>query len=58
MEKLLVTRKEAADALAISVNTLDQLRWRKKIKDVTIGSRVYFSVDELRAFVKKEGSLC
>ena len=44
MEQLLITRHEAAKALNIS--------------RITIGSRVYFSPEELQAFVKKEGSLC
>lgn len=57
MEKLLLTRKEAADALNISVDTLDELRAAKKIRSVNIGSRVYVSPDELRAFVTKEGHL-
>lgn len=38
MEKLLLIRKEAADALNIS--------------------RVYYSPDELKAFITKEGALC
>lgn len=58
MEKLLFTRKEAADALNISVDTLDWLRREKKIRAVNIGSRVYYSPDELRAFITKEGPLC
>lgn len=58
MEQLLVTRKEAAQALNISVDTLDELREKGKIRWVNIGARVYFSPDELRAFVKKGGQLC
>ena len=58
MEKLLFTRKEAADVLNISVDTLDWLRREKKIRAVNIGSRVYYSPDELRAFITKEGPLC
>ncbi len=54
MEKPFVTRKEAADALAISVKTLDVLRNKNMIRAVTIGARVYFSPDELRSFTKKE----
>lgn len=53
MEKLLVTRKEAADALNISVDKLDELRGKGKIRSVNIGSRVYFSPDELRSFITK-----
>lgn len=55
MEKLLLTRKEAAQALNISVDTLDMLRNRGKLRAVNIGVRVYYSPDELRAFVTKEG---
>ena len=57
MEKLLITRKEAAEALNISVDTLDILRNSGKIRAVSIGARVYYSPDELRAFVTKEGPI-
>ena len=56
-EKLLLTRSEAAKALSISVDTLDVLRAEKKIKTVTIGSRVYVASAELEAFITKEGGL-
>ena len=58
MEKLLLTRKEAADVLNISVDTLDELRDAKKIRCVRIRVRVYYSPDELRAFITKEGYVC
>lgn len=58
MEQLLITRAEDAQALHISVDKLDELRNEGKIRWVNIGSRVYFSPDELRAFVRKEGYLC
>ena len=58
MGKLLLTRKEAAQALSISVDTLDELRDAKKLRCVRIGSRVYYAVDELKAFITKEGNLC
>lgn len=58
MEQLLITRMEAAQALHISVDKLDELRQSGKIRWVNIGSRVYFSPDELRAFVRKGGHLC
>lgn len=57
MEKLLLTRKEAALALNISVDTLDMLRNSGKLRAVNIGARVYYSPDELRAFVTKEGQI-
>ena len=55
MEKLLIPRKEAAEALSISVDTLDELRNAGKLKGLNIGARVYFSPDELRAFITKDG---
>lgn len=58
MEKLLIPRIEAAKLLSISVDKLDELRERRKVRAVTIGSRVYYSPEELQAFVKKEGALC
>ena len=58
MEKLLLTRSEAAQALSISVDTLDELRRNKKIKAINIRSRVYVALDELKAFITKEGTLC
>ena len=57
MEKLLLTRKEASQALNISVDTLDELRNSCKLRAVNIGARVYYSPDELRAFVTKEGPI-
>ena len=57
MEKLLIPRKEAAQALSISEDTLDQLRRADMIKAITIGSRVYYSPEELRAFITKEGPI-
>lgn len=58
MEKLLLTRSEAAQALSISVDTLDELRRSNKIKYINIGSRVYVALAELEAFITKEGALC
>lgn len=56
MEKLL-TRKEAAQALNISVDTLDELRSAGKVRALNIGARVYYSPDELKAFITKEGQI-
>lgn len=58
MENLLATRKEAAQALRISVDTLDEITRAGKLRRIEIGSRVYYSISELRAFVTKEGALC
>ena len=57
MEKLLLTRKEAAQALNISVDTLDELRSAGKVRALNIGARVYYSPDELKAFIIKEGQI-
>lgn len=53
MGKMLYTRKEAAALLSISVDTLDALRYEKKIRACNIGCRVYVSADELSAFVRR-----
>lgn len=52
-----MTNAEAAKALHISVDTLTELRDAGKIRCVRIGSRVYYSPDELRAFITKEGQM-
>ena len=57
MEKLLLTRKEAAQTLNISVDTLDELRYAGKVRALNIGARVYYSPDELKAFITKEGQI-
>lgn len=54
MEKLLLTRYQAAEALNISVDTLDELRNENKIRCVRIGARVYFTPEELKSFITKE----
>jgi len=51
MEKLLLTRKEAADKLSISVDTLDRIKAAGKIKSVNIGARVYFTPEAIQHFI-------
>ena len=58
MEKMLLTKREAAEALNISEKTLDRLKMANKIRSINIGVRVYYSPDELKAFITKEGALC
>lgn len=58
MERLLMTRKEAADALRISVNTLDRLANAGKIRRIKIGARTYYRPQELISFISKEGQVC
>lgn len=53
MEKILLTRKEAADKLSISVDTLDELRAAKKIQGMNIGARVYYRPEDLKRFVDR-----
>lgn len=57
MDKLLITRYEAAEALSVSVDTLDEIRKSGKLKAVQIGARIYYSPDELRAYITKEGQI-
>lgn len=57
MGKLLLTRKEVAQALNISVDTLDELRSAGKVRALNIGARVYYFPDELKAFITKEGQI-
>lgn len=57
MEKMLLTRIEAARLLSISVDTLDVLRWAGKIKYINIGARVYFTPEALKSFITKEGQI-
>lgn len=47
MDKLLLTRKEAAEVLSISEDTLDRIRSAGKVKALNIGARVYFTPDSL-----------
>lgn len=54
MEELLLTRKEAADALNISVDTLDEIRNAGNIRCVRIGSRVFYTPEELKSYITKE----
>ena len=54
MEKLLLTRKEAADALNISVDTLDEIHKAGYIRCVCIGTRVYYTPEELKSYITKE----
>ena len=53
MENLLLTKKEAADSLRISVATLDCIRKCGFIKPIKIGARVYYTPAELRRLLEK-----
>lgn len=54
MENLLLTKKEAADKLRISVSTLDCIRKRGLITPIKIGARVYYTPAELRRLLEKK----
>ena len=58
MEKLLIPRIKAANLLSISVDTLDSLRNADAIRCVRIGSRVFYTPEELRSFITKENAGC
>lgn len=50
---ILYTRKEAAEALRISTDTLDRLNASGKIARINIGSRVYYTPEALQNFVSR-----
>ena len=52
MNNTLLNVQEAASYLRISVSTLYRWVHQKKIKHVKIGSRVLFSQDDLKEFIK------
>ena len=54
MEKLLLTKKEAADCLRISVATLACIRKRGLVTPIKIGARVYYTPAELRRLLEKK----
>lgn len=53
MEKLLVSRSEAAEALEISVDTLDVLAKAGHIRKIKIGARTMYNPIEIRDFAKE-----
>jgi DNA-binding transcriptional MerR regulator len=54
MENLLLTKKEAADCLRISVATLDCIRKRGLVTPIKNGARVYYTPAELRRLLEKK----
>lgn len=51
---LAVTRKQAAELLAVSVRTIDNLILIKELKAVRIGKSVRIPYSSLRAFIAKD----
>jgi excisionase family DNA binding protein len=52
MEKLLINRKEAANLLSISVQSIDKLVHCGKLKCVRVGKRLLIPPEALREFTK------
>lgn len=52
----LLTRKEAAGKLRISLITLDKLIHEQKLPAVRLGRRVLIAGDQLSAFIQKGGA--
>ena len=50
-EKLVVSRKQAAEMLDISISTLDRLVLDKELKSIKLKGRVLFSTAELQRWV-------
>jgi hypothetical protein len=53
-EKLLVSRREAAAQLSISLRTLDKLVMEKMLTPRKVRARVLFEVRELERFCKRD----
>lgn len=60
MEKLLITQKQAADILSISVDTLDSLAVQEYLHKLHIGARAYYDLADVKSFVEflKEAKKC
>lgn len=54
--KLLLTSRDAADALAVSESTFRRIVDRGEIPTVRVGRLVRFSVDALRQFIERQQS--
>jgi excisionase family DNA binding protein len=54
--KLLFTRADAAQMLALSLRTIDTLVLNKQLKAVRIGRAVRIPLDELQRFLRRDHS--
>lgn len=52
--RILLSKKEAAKELGVSVNGLDLLRNEGRIKFINVGNRVKFNASDLADFMKLE----
>lgn len=50
-KKLLLTKKETAEELNISIATLDRLRNQGHIKSKKVGGGIYFTLKEIASFI-------
>lgn len=56
MEKLVLSRPEAAEILGVSLPTLDKFSHRADFPWIRVGRRVLIPVDALREWLAKEAS--
>ena len=53
MENLLVSKRDAARILSLSVRTIEYILARKELKAIRVGRRVLISTKSLRDFARK-----
>jgi excisionase family DNA binding protein len=56
MEKLLVNRREAAALLSVSVQSIDKLVRRGRLRCVRVGKRLLIPPEALQEFTKRKGA--
>jgi excisionase family DNA binding protein len=56
MERLLVSRKEAASLLGVSVQSIDKLVRRGELRCVRVGKRLLIAPEVLQEFTRKKTS--
>jgi excisionase family DNA binding protein len=54
MEKLLLNRKEAASLLSVSVQSIDKLVHRGRLRCVRVGKRLLIPPEALQEFTKEK----
>jgi excisionase family DNA binding protein len=54
MSDTLLTKRDAAEQLKVSVRTIDRLRAREELRFVTVGRQVRFRTADLDAFIAKQ----
>lgn len=54
MEKVLLNKRAAAEALSVSIRTVDNLLAAREIHAVRIGRRILFRLDDLQRFAKRD----